>query len=300
MSSTTDHRSITRRVVILVAVVPLAIAALGLTVLFLVCPETVVTGWGVNGEPRGTGDVWSLAITVLVLVPSFVAAMLAAALVSLRRTTSRLFLQSLIAISTWFSAMITGTALGLAVSQIGVDDVTSLPASSALVPLLVSSAPAAAMSLRPGELAYWSGRSVSSKGVIAIPVGVTLFILALFAVIGIPVWGSLLVLAVMISASTTLAWHVVVDRRGLRVTGLFGYPRFLFPIDSIVAAASIDLDPFTEFGGWGIRLGTRGRWGVVVRKGSAIEVERVDKAPFVVTVDDAEHGAALLTALAQR
>jgi hypothetical protein len=261
---------------------------------------------------------------IATLVPLFTAAMLVAAVFSLRHSTSRLYLQSLIAISNGFAALITGIAVGMSVVQIGVEDVTTLPGSVIVWPLIGSfafailigfvtllftppiplstslSATPRSMELGPNEVAYWSGRSVSSKSVIAIPVVLTIGVLGLFAVIGIPLWGSLLFLVFMISVSSMLAWHVVVDRRGLKVTGLFGYPTFVFPIETVVAAAAVDIDPFKEFGGWGIRVGFRGRWGVIVRTGSAIEVERVNKSPFVVTVDDAETGAALLTALARR
>ncbi len=48
-----------------------------------------------------------------------------------------------------------------------------------------------------------------------------------------------------------------------------------------------------------MRLGRTG-WGVIARAGSAIEVQRSNGSNFVVTVDDAETGAGLLTSLAAR
>lgn len=52
-----------------------------------------------------------------------------------------------------------------------------------------------------------------------------------------------------------------------------------------------------EFGGWGLRLSVDRRFGVVLRAGEAIEVTRANGKRFVVTVDDAGTGAALLEAL---
>ena len=55
-----------------------------------------------------------------------------------------------------------------------------------------------------------------------------------------------------------------------------------------------------EFGGWGLRLSVEGRFGVVLRQGEAIEVTRANGRRFLVTVDDAATGAALLQALIAR
>ena len=55
-----------------------------------------------------------------------------------------------------------------------------------------------------------------------------------------------------------------------------------------------------EFGGWGYRVGRGGRVGVVLRTGEALQVQRTGGRAFVVTVDDAATGAALLNTLAAR
>ena len=60
------------------------------------------------------------------------------------------------------------------------------------------------------------------------------------------------------------------------------------------------VDPFADFGGWGYRVRPGSRTGFVVRKGEALEVERGDGTAWVVTVDDAAEGAALLNTLADR
>ena len=55
-----------------------------------------------------------------------------------------------------------------------------------------------------------------------------------------------------------------------------------------------------EFGGWGLRWAPGGGFGVVLRSGPGIRITRTNGKTFSVTVDDAEAGAALLTALAAR
>ena len=135
---------------------------------------------------------------------------------------------------------------------------------------------------------------------IAIPIGAIVLIAILFTVVGIPAGFTILVGLVLASLCTMLAWRVVIDRRGLTVTGALGFPRFHIPLENVVAATVIDVNAMREFGGWGIRVGRSGDWGVIVRSGEAIEVERKRGAPFLVTVDDAATGAGLLTSLARR
>jgi len=56
-----------------------------------------------------------------------------------------------------------------------------------------------------------------------------------------------------------------------------------------------------EFGGWGVRTSVAtGATGVVLRSGEAIEIHRTGGRRFLVTVDDAATGAALLATLAER
>lgn len=107
---------------------------------------------------------------------------------------------------------------------------------------------------------------------------------------------ALLLLVTAGSASFT----ATVDARGLAVRSALGLPRFHVPLDEVEGVRETTVEPFREFGGWGYRVGRDGRFGVVLRRGSAIEVERTGGRTFVVTVDDAGTGAALLATLAER
>jgi len=71
------------------------------------------------------------------------------------------------------------------------------------------------------------------------------------------------------------------------------------PLTAITGVRTVEVRPMRDFSGWGLRFGNLG-WGLVLRGGSAIAVDREGRSPFVLTVDDAETGAALLAALAQR
>ncbi|MCC2334585.1 DUF1648 domain-containing protein [Cellulomonas wangsupingiae] len=100
--------------------------------------------------------------------------------------------------------------------------------------------------------------------------------------------------------ATMLVLRVSVDARGLVARSPLGWPTAHVPLDEVVAARAIRVDPFGEFGGWGYRIGHGGRAGFVLRKGEGIEVERTGGRVLVVTVDDAATGAALLNTLADR
>lgn len=90
--------------------------------------------------------------------------------------------------------------------------------------------------------------------------------------------------------------YVTVDRRGITVTGLLPWPRIRIPLDRIETAASRDISPLTEYGGWGYRI-RPGRSGVMIRSGEGIVARLTNGRDFAVTVDDSATGAALLNTL---
>jgi len=97
-----------------------------------------------------------------------------------------------------------------------------------------------------------------------------------------------------------VGYTVRIDARGLEVRSVLGLPVWRIRPGQIAAAGVVDVSPLIEFGGWGIRLGTRRRTGVITRAGEAIEVRRRSGRALVVTVDDAATAAGLLTAIAAR
>lgn len=107
--------------------------------------------------------------------------------------------------------------------------------------------------------------------------------------------------AILIAALvTTFAFRVRIGPAGLLVRSLAGWPRIVIPAADVVSVRAIVVDPFAEFGGWGLRYGLDGRYGVVLRRGEAVEVTRLGERRFVVTLDDAQTAAAALAVAAQR
>lgn len=287
-------------------------------------PQTLAVHWGVDGSVDRVDGLGSYIAIIAFLVPGFALGAAGFSISPLRHGTSRLYARSVVGLTTWFGVFISVSMFLGVQAQRGVTDPYSVPGSTVAVALLIGFAVAvgaaalavlatprlpqntalsgeqAAVPIADGERVYWAQVARSPRGVIAIPVVTIVFIIVLFAVVGLPVWATLIVGLILASLFTMFSWRVVVDQRGLTVTGLFGFPRFHIPLESIVAAAAIEVKAFGEYGGWGVRFGRSGNWGVITRAGTAIEVQRRSGANFVVTVDDAATGAGLLTSLARR
>ena len=69
-------------------------------------------------------------------------------------------------------------------------------------------------------------------------------------------------------------------------------------IDDIAGADVATVDPFWEFGGWGLRVDTAGRTGIVIRKGSALVLRRGDDSEIVITSDYPERAVATINTYA--
>ncbi|QTE30310.1 hypothetical protein [Pengzhenrongella sicca] len=127
-------------------------------------------------------------------------------------------------------------------------------------------------------------------------------------------WAVLTILATLVSAQPAVLallgipvllvllgrWRVTVDRTGLWARGMLGVPRTGIALDEVVRADVTTVRPLRDFGGFGVRSDLHGRYGLVLRKGEAIAVQRPGGGVFVVTVDGAGEGVALLNALAER
>ncbi len=315
----------TARVLLLVIVPGLLVAAASVVGMLLTTdlPSPLAVHWGVDGAVDRLGGIDSYVLIVALLVPLFVAGVAGFSIAPLRRGASRLFVRTVVGLAGWFSVFLSVSMFLGVQSQRGVVDAATLPLSTALAPLAAGfgiavvvaallvlaaprvpqpeplEAPIAGEQLADGERVYWARSVHSPRGVIAIPVAVIVLIAVLFAIVGLPIWATLLVALVLAALMTMLTWHVVVDRRGITVTGLFGFPRFQVPLQKVTGAAAVDVVALRDFGGWGVRFGRTG-WGVIARSGSAIEVHRGAESSFLVTVDDAETGARLLAAMALR
>jgi hypothetical protein len=148
------------------------------------------------------------------------------------------------------------------------------------------------------ERATWTGRvrspaAIGIGGTMAVGVGVLVVVLRMPALL-------VLVLAMAALVLTSAVVVVTVDARGLLARSSVGWPRFRVPLDEITGVEVVQVRPLRQHGGWGFRITLDGQVGYVVRTGEAIEVTRTNGRTFVVTVDDAATGAALLTTLTER
>ena len=319
--------SVRSRALVLMTVVPLAVAAATVVALLVAAPQLpskLALHWDFNGVDR-VGGIGEMVAMVAIMVPIVTAILLVTfVLLSRGKRESTFFARVFVGLSTFIAFLMALLSISLPLLQRGADNVREIPASAAapwivgslvlaaaiglaftrLIPALpVDEGDAAGsepLPLKAGEVAYWTQLVSPHPAVLLIPIlaGVVLTVTLLF--FGAP-WGAALAVdAALAFVAGTMVWRVVIDSRGIRFRSLLGIPRFAVPIADVVAAKKVTVEPMKEFGGWGVRVAADGRWGVVVRKGQAIEILRHGKSPLLVTVDDAASGAGLLTSLARR
>ncbi|MEU9850494.1 DUF1648 domain-containing protein [Streptomyces sp. NPDC047985] len=171
-------------------------------------------------------------------------------------------------------------------------------AAAALVPVpeppaVVRAQDGPRITLADGEIAGWA-RSAGSwwtpmVALALVAVGVVLLLTSGWTA-AIP----LLVLGVLMAVFARP--YVVVDRRGITISGMLPWPRLRVPLDRIESAISRDINPLAEYGGWGYRI-RPARSGLVIRSGEGVVAALAGGREFAVTVDDSATAAALLNAL---
>ncbi|MFE6734405.1 DUF1648 domain-containing protein [Microbacterium sp. NPDC057650] len=165
--------------------------------------------------------------------------------------------------------------------------------------------PAHLTSISAGERVVWMATATMSRTAMIIIGIVVILVVGITAVLVVQAaeaaWIPVLTLLIIgFAFASSASFRVKAGPDGLSVRSQIGVPRTNVPLDEIVSVRAVECHPFGEFGGFGWRLGLDGRTGIVLRTGPAIEVERRDKRPLVVTVDGAEVGAAVLQAYLDR
>ena len=319
------------RFVLVALVLPLVLTVLAIIVQLVALPrvpDPVAVHWNMHGVADGFAAPWLYPVMTALIAGGLPLLLALTSLPGLRRghggPTYRFMGATALGLSAFGAVMLTWSL----VMQTGLADATQASGVwSALIAGLCAAAiggvsgwflqphvdqseavilPAAALSLRPGERAVWmrtvsAGRAAAIGillGTLAVVVAAVVAYVSGAAAPAVWVLAGVALLLVVFSA-TTLAFHVRVDEAGLEVRSVVGLPRFRVPLAQVTRAAAVEVNPMGEFGGWGIRLAP-GRFGVVLRTGQAIEVWRDGGRRFVVTVDDAQTGAALLAAFAER
>ncbi|WP_168211687.1 DUF1648 domain-containing protein [Ruania zhangjianzhongii] len=283
-------------------------------------PPEVAVHWGPNGVDR-TGSLSELIAVPLVLGG---VSWLIVSILCLTAARIALTRRLLVGVSAGMGALFAGIVLSSAAVQLDVID----PAAAAdpaigmavtVVAALVigfgagalagddppqpSTAPVPADAPRSAlpTSAFWAGEARTTR--------VWPIWLATAVLLGLGVWfasatGHWWPVAFVVVVGTLplslLRWRVRIDHRGLTVAAQAGWPREQIPANEVVRADVVQVSPFQEFGGWGLRAAGDGRTGVVTRAGEAIQVQRSGDRVFVVTIDGAAEVAALLNTIAER
>ena len=317
------------RIALVSGAAPLVIVALGAGALLRIdgLPDPIATHWNAAGEPDGFGTVAGTVILLAAVVAVF--SLLSTITTSLLRASAgRSYVpRVLVATSVWLSAFLVVGIGGSVWQQRGLVDAGDAPTPAlALLVAFVIALPlgvgawfatptpatierpttdSPALDLAADERVLWvRSATPATHFVVVFVLGIVLVVSA--AIVGAAVGAHAVIpvliapIVILILASTTLFWRVRIDATGFVARSALGVPRFTYPIASIVEARAVDLVPLGEFGGWGIRFGSGGRLGIVLRRGEALEIEREDGRVLVITVDDAETAAALVNGLVQR
>lgn len=307
---------------------PLAVgaAAVALQLVWLPqLPDPIVMHWGPSG-PDGFGPAWSSPVLTAGLSIGLTG-MFAAFLATARRPAPTATHKFLAVLSPVTAVFLGATVTASVAVQRGLDDARDAANIEAIMGVALASAllvglvawftlpkavrahadatPAEALPLAPGERGVWIATTrVSTGAVVAIlaAIGVALAA-AVFTVAATDgaAWPFLFVpLLLVVASATAISWRVRVDPDGLLVRSLpFGWPRVRIRTADIASVQNPHIEPLAEFGGWGWRWSPARGFGVVAQSGPAIEVLRHDGRRFVVTVDDAATGAALLASYSQ-
>lgn len=315
-----------RRIIVLVGLVlPLVViaASVALMIAWLPrLPDPVATHWGPSGEPDGFGSPWAAIGLLAVIGVVFSMLMTYTALRAVARGAEPASVRLTVVFSPVFAVLLSVIIAGSLGMQVDLDDATeaggvfwvflAAAAAAAVTGVLTwlalpsrgsnppTPTPEPAVTLEPGERAVWTRTVSAPRQVLAVPVAVGA--LGLVPVFLDPEmwWSSALLILLAALIALVLVARVTVDSSGLVVRSLLGFRMLRVRLADVVSAASVEVDPVAEFGGWGMRFDSRGRRGVVLASGPAIQVERSSGGPIVVTVDDAATAAALLNGLVAR
>ncbi|WP_407343151.1 DUF1648 domain-containing protein [Pengzhenrongella phosphoraccumulans] len=285
-----------------------------------VLPDPIAVHWGSDGV-NGYGDLGSHLAAMVGITLAMSGFMWAVGFFSGRNALTRRLAGG---VAVWFGVFMAGVFVGSLGPQRGLadaaqaDPVGAVLVASILIACLAGGLAAWLMPADPAEAATdpipadaprmplaASGQAVWIRDATVGGARWFLVVLALAMAAMIVIsrqWEVFAILGLVFSLVFVLLarWTVTVDRTGLTVRPLTGRPRIHVPLAEVLEAEVVSVRPVAEFGGWGIRTGAAGRTGVVLRSGPALQVARTGGRTFVVTVDDAETGAALLNTLAAR
>jgi hypothetical protein len=301
-------------------------AALGPVAVALLLGDRLATEvprhYGPDGRPTALWPLWT-SVTFLAVTTLVVAGGCAAACTLLRLPL--LARRAMAWTVTWVAVLLGGMKVGALLQLVDTTDVMasgSISTSTAIALLagMLFGVPVAALAREePHGLAAtqppgaelprlpdatepaWRSAPLTSRALV-VALAATSLLLVVPAVLvgpfGEGAWLLLLAIATLAPAAVFARVRVDIDADGLQVRGL-GVRFVEVDIAEVARADVVDhLDPFWEFGGWGLRVDVHGRTGIVSRAGEALRVVRGDDTELLITVDDAGTAAATLNTLA--
>lgn len=294
-------------------------------------PDPMVRQWGFDGEPSSFGPAWmNLAVSagfglgmiaLFALIPSLEAKKADAPMWGWAQ-------RFLAAMSLGTLTLIQVLAVYTAWVQVDLEDAREAPSINAALGIgfgialvlglvgwfvqpklnIPRSARAAvdALPLLTTERAVWLGEVRPSKQFvwtmgfsILVMIGSTALVLATESPLGIGIMMVVLTTAIVILGIVGAWFRVRIDQSGLEARSIAGWPVFRLPASEVQRVEAAQINPFSEFGGWGWRWGPD-RFGLVMRAGEGIVATRKNGRIFAITLDDAEHAAAALLVAAER
>lgn len=306
--------------VIFGVLLPIAAASLGLIAVRMWrsrLPDQIATHWS-GTEPDGfmnpSTSAWTLAI-VIVLVGGGCSAVasLAHALLIMRRT--------MLMIGLTVVGLVTVLQLAILARQLDVTSVdhVEVPAWALGVGTLVGFCVGllgasllrdyrervAAESPPPASLPRADAELPIVEPLGAGPVGITILFAVLAGAATLTCWllqswwPIVIFLPLAVLPVSLMRYELVVDRAGIHVRSL-GMAAFDYSLDEITGASVRTIDPFTDFGGWGLRVKGRGNYAVATAKGPAVFVTFANGQRLTISTKDAESIAGTLNSLASR
>jgi hypothetical protein len=159
------------------------------------------------------------------------------------------------------------------------------------------SADAHTIDAAPGERLAWVGRSAPAGWLMGI-LGVIVAAATAVSWVSGGGWTAVIPVAAGALAVVMLSARVVINDNGIRVASA-GIPWLRVPLDEVRGASGSSINPFVDFGGFGMRYG-RSKRGFVTRKGEALLLEQADGTKTYVSINHADQAAAVVNTLLRR
>jgi hypothetical protein len=324
-----NHPAHGTRILIVALIAPLVLTLAVLAITFSIAstlPERVAVHWYAAGVADGYGSPYSFPILIAVICLPLDAIFGAIAVLSSHRGPVTVMTKILAVVGLFITVLLAVALGGTLVLQQGHGSQADVPivwlpigfGIAAIVcigmwfvlPKAVKTqrgggTVVAPVALGADERASWIRSATAPAGLTWAVVGFMILIAAIvpFSVLerGGAYWPiSFIPVVIFLIALSNFAWTIRVDSRGVRLRSSLGIPTITVPLATIESAEVIDIQAIAQYGGFGVRWGLNGRFGVILRSGEALEVLRHNGRSVVVTVDDAASAAALINGLVKR